>query len=129
MLAVDAHLKKGSVSIWNYFIVSIIIFFILSLPFVILNHYSKSSKNRFLARSIVDGVLIWVYVSLVPLTLVAISKSYLNTLIFGVAELLIGMYFIFKFKLPKGLAILALFFSVIANLYFLVYGFVKLSKK
>ena len=129
LFAVGAHLRNGTISIWSYFIVSIIIFFILSLPFVILNNYSKGAKNRFLAKSIVDGVLIWVYVSLLPLTLVAISKSYLNTLVFGAAEILIGLYFIFKFKLPKGLAILALFFSVIANLYFLIYGLVKSAKR
>ena len=56
------------------------------------------------------------------------NKTQIMLIIFYLLQLVIASYLINKFKFPKGYLFLAILFSYIANLYFLVYGIFRQNK-
>ena len=116
------------------FLIALIVFVILYLPFIILTLFAYKKNNPVL-KSIVRGVVIWTFIFLLPL-LVVTTLPFLSSgsfdastfYAFPIAQLLIGIYLVQHYSLPRGFILPAIFIPGLFNLYLLIYGNYKQNK-
>jgi len=127
-------ITKHNYSFGDFSFVILLILFLLNLIplsiFYWLGFIGIKNKNIFL-QSFSNGIIFWIYIFVIPFFSVQMLRlGFFNekmeiAYLFALVQFIIGGYLIFRFKLPKALAILAFLLPGLSNLYFLIYGMYK----
>lgn len=128
-LALQLHLYQQELNNPSFFsgeIFLITLFFVLILfgPFIILTIIAYKKEWVFL-KSLGTGLFVWIFIALIPFSIIRSSKNIIPLLLFIVIEICVSGLLIRRFSLPRHLILLAIFFPALANLYFLIYGSYK----
>src|SRR5258708_5298486 len=96
------------------------------MPFMLLGILSYRNKKRTTFKAVSLGLLLWLYLVLIPGTLtenlVYITHHTFYYYLFYAIDFLIGVHLIYRFKLPKAYAIPLLLLEPFFILYLLIQG-------